>query len=83
MLAHKMEERNKDVLTSFKRPKWPIRPNKRLHLKSCLGETNLSKIKPVIELLRQLCTGKEQEHEDVESSSKDKCRQWMARIQAD
>ena len=23
----------KDILTSFKRPKWPIRPNKRLHLK--------------------------------------------------
>ena len=29
------EERpKKDILTSFKRPKWPIRPNKRLHLKN-------------------------------------------------
>ena len=27
------KKRKKDTLTSFKRPKWPIRPNKRLHLK--------------------------------------------------
>ena len=26
------KERKKEILTSFKRPKWPIRPNKRLHL---------------------------------------------------
>ena len=26
-------EREKDKLTSFKRPKWPIKPNKTLHLK--------------------------------------------------
>ena len=34
------KERKKDILMSFKRPKWPIRPNKRLHLKafSCLRE---------------------------------------------
>ena len=30
MLAN--EESEKDILMSFKRPKWPIRPNKRLHL---------------------------------------------------
>ena len=34
-------ERKKDILTSFKRPKWPIRPNKRLHLKC--GLVNKSK----------------------------------------
>ena len=33
-LAYK--ERKKDILMSFKRPKWPIRPNKKLHLKCCL-----------------------------------------------
>ena len=27
----------------FERPKWPIRPNKRLHLKSCLVFENKSK----------------------------------------
>ena len=27
-----LRERKKDILMSFKRPKWPIRPNKRLHL---------------------------------------------------
>ena len=30
------KERKKDILTSFKRPKCPIRPNKRLHLKCFL-----------------------------------------------
>ena len=30
------KERKKDILTSCKRPKWPIRPNKRLHRKCCL-----------------------------------------------
>ena len=29
-------ERKKDILMSFKRPKWPIRPNKRSHRKCCL-----------------------------------------------
>ena len=37
------EERKKDILMSFKRPKWPIRPNKRLHLKCCLVFENKSK----------------------------------------
>ena len=38
------KRRKKDTLTSFKRPKWPIRPNKRLHLKCCLVfENNKSK----------------------------------------
>ena len=37
------EERKKDILTSFKRPKWPIRPNKRLHLECCLVFENKSK----------------------------------------
>ena len=27
------KERKKDILTSLKRPKWPIRPNKRLQIK--------------------------------------------------
>ena len=41
-----MPERKKDILTSFKRPKWPIRPNKRLNLEvlSRLWETNQNKI---------------------------------------
>ena len=30
------KERKKDTVTSFKRPKWPIRPNRRLHLRRCL-----------------------------------------------
>ena len=29
-------ESKKDILTSFKRPKWLIIPKKRLHLKCCL-----------------------------------------------
>ena len=37
------QERKKDILTSFKRPKWPIRPNKRLHLKCFLVFENTSK----------------------------------------
>ena len=37
------KERKKDILTSFKRPKWPIRPNKRLHLKCFLVFENKSK----------------------------------------
>ena len=38
------KERKKDILMSFKRPKWPIRPNKILHLKCCLiFENNKSK----------------------------------------
>ena len=38
------KERKNDILTAFKRPKWPIRPNKRLHLKCCLVfENNKSK----------------------------------------
>ena len=36
MIVGREKERKKDILTSFKRPKWPIRPNKRLHLKCCL-----------------------------------------------
>ena len=32
----KTRERKKHILTSFKTPEWPIRPNKRLHLKCCL-----------------------------------------------
>ena len=37
-------ERKQDILTSFKRPKCPIRENKRLHLKCCLVfENNKSK----------------------------------------
>ena len=31
--CHVIGERKKDILTSVKRPNWPIRPNKRLHLK--------------------------------------------------
>ena len=40
------KERKKEMLTSFKRPKWPIRPNKRLHLSvvSSLRTTNQNKI---------------------------------------
>ena len=30
------KERKKDILMSFKRPNWPIRPNHRLNLKCCL-----------------------------------------------
>ena len=30
------KERKKDTVTSFKRPKWPIRLNKRFHRKCCL-----------------------------------------------
>ena len=42
----KERKKKKDILTSFKRPKWPIRPNKRLHLKCCLMfENSKSKIK--------------------------------------
>ena len=33
---HWQKERKEDILTSFERPKWPITPNKRLHLKCCL-----------------------------------------------
>ena len=37
-------ERKKDILTSCQRPKWPISPNKRWHLKCCLVfENNKSK----------------------------------------
>ena len=40
----KKKERKKDILMSCKRAKWPIRPNKRLHLKCCLViENNKSK----------------------------------------
>ena len=42
-LRHRKKERKKDILTSFKRPKWPIRPNKRLHLKCFLVFENKSK----------------------------------------
>ena len=42
-LAEGKKERKNDILTSFKRPKWPIRPNKRLHLKCCLVFENKSK----------------------------------------
>ena len=40
------KERKNDILTSFKRPKWPIRPNKRLHLDvvSSLRTTNQNKV---------------------------------------
>ena len=37
------KEREKDILRSFKRPKWPIRPNKILHLKRCLVYENKPK----------------------------------------
>ena len=38
------KEIKKDTLWAFKRPKWPIRSNKRLHLKWCLiFENNKSK----------------------------------------
>ena len=43
-LQSKRKGRKKDILTSFKRPKWPIKPNKRLQLKCCLVfENNKSK----------------------------------------
>ena len=29
-----MGERQKDISTPFKRPKWPMRPNERLHFKT-------------------------------------------------
>ena len=35
-------ERKKEILMSFKRPKWRIRPNKRLHLKCGLVFENKS-----------------------------------------
>ena len=38
------QEKERKILTSFKRPKWPIRPNKILHRKCCLVfENNKSK----------------------------------------
>ena len=43
----KERKKKKDILTSFKRPKWPIRPNKRLHLKCCLVFENNNKKKEV------------------------------------
>ena len=39
------ERKKKDILMSCKRPKWPIRPNKRLHLKCCLVFENKKKRK--------------------------------------
>ena len=43
--VHRLElfTRKKDILTSLKRPKWPIRQNKRLHLKCFLVFENKSK----------------------------------------
>ena len=44
MTAYALKKEKKDILTSFKRPKWPISPNKRLNLRSCLFfENNKSK----------------------------------------
>ena len=43
-----LRESKKEILTSFKRPKWPIRPNKRVHRKCCLiFENNKKKEKKV------------------------------------
>ena len=35
--AREKRERKKDILMYFKRPKWRIKPNKRLHLKVVLS----------------------------------------------
>ena len=34
--GQRRKEKETDILTSFNWPKWPIRPNKRLHVKCCL-----------------------------------------------
>ena len=43
ILPERKKERKKDILMSFKRLKWSIRPNKSLHLKCCLVFENKSK----------------------------------------
>ena len=34
-------QRKKDILTSFKRPKWPVRPNERLHFEMLSHDSSL------------------------------------------